>query len=129
MMGFAGEASFTSLCDPPPMHLASIPRASRRRAMNLFIKTRVRSCELYVDLLDLSEGGCRIAGKLGFAAVGDRVTMRIEGINAPFGTIAWIDGSQAGVAFDGTLHPAVLDHLCAETGAEIGKGPKPPPSR
>ncbi|MFN3864614.1 MAG: PilZ domain-containing protein [Erythrobacter sp.] len=94
------------------MNLHTIPRASERRPLNLWVKGRVRSREVFVDLIDISEGGCKIRGKAGFAAIGDRVTMKIAGINAPLGTIAWVDGPFAGVAFEGVMHPAVLDHLC-----------------
>jgi hypothetical protein len=98
---------------PARMNLHSIPRASERRPMSLTVKSRVRSRVVYVDLIDLSEGGCKIRGKAGFAEVGDRVTMKVDGINAPLGTIAWVDGQLAGVAFEGAMHPAVIDYLCA----------------
>jgi hypothetical protein len=94
------------------MSLHSIPRASDRRPMHLTVKSRVRSRVIFVDLLDLSEGGCKIRAKPGFAEVGDRVTMKVAGINAPLGSIAWVDGGVAGVAFEGAMHPAVIDYLC-----------------
>ena len=94
------------------MNLDSISRASDRRPMSLTVKSRVRSRVVFVDLLDLSEGGCKIRGKAGFAEVGDRVTMKVNGINAPLGSVAWVEGPVAGVAFDGTMHPAVIDYLC-----------------
>ncbi len=80
--------------------------------MSLTVKSRVCSRVVYVDLIDISEGGCKIRAKAGFAEVGDRVTMKVGGINAPLGTIAWVDGCLAGVAFEGAMHPAVLDFLC-----------------
>ena len=80
--------------------------------MSLTVKSRVRSRVVFVDLIDLSEGGCKIRAKAGFAEVGDRVTMRVNGINAPLGCIAWVDGPLAGVAFEGAMHPAVIDYLC-----------------
>lgn len=80
--------------------------------MSLTVKSRVRSRVVFVDLIDLSEGGCKIRAKPGFAEVGDRVTMKVNGINAPLGTIAWVEGGLAGVAFEGAMHPAVIDHLC-----------------
>ncbi len=67
------------------MHLSSIPRASERRPLSLLVKSRVRSREVYVDLIDISEGGCKIRAKPGFAALGDRVVMKVNGINAPLG--------------------------------------------
>jgi hypothetical protein len=69
---------------------------------------------VFVDLIDISEGGCKIRGKSGFAAIGDRVMMKVAGVNAPLGTIAWVDGHFAGVAFEGAMHPAVLDHLFSQ---------------
>lgn len=79
--------------------------------MHLTVKSRVRSRLVFVDLVDLSEGGCKIRAKPGFAEVGDRVTMKVNGINAPLGTIAWVEGGMAGVAFEGAMHPAVIDYL------------------
>jgi hypothetical protein len=95
------------------MKLDSISRSSERRELSVMIKSRVRARVVYVDLIDLSEGGCKIRGRAGFANVGDRVTMKVGGVNAPFGSIAWVDGRMAGVAFEGTMHQAVIDHLCA----------------
>lgn len=84
--------------------------------MSLMVKSRVESRVVYVDLIDISEGGCKIRGSSGFAKVGDRVVMKLANINAPLGVIAWVDGKVAGVAFDGEMHPAILDHLCASNG-------------
>ncbi len=80
--------------------------------MSLTVKSRVRSRLVFVDLIDLSEGGCKIRAKAGFAEVGDRVTMKVGGINAPLGNIAWVEGGMAGVAFDGAMHRAIIDYLC-----------------
>ncbi|MBA4043189.1 MAG: PilZ domain-containing protein [Erythrobacter sp.] len=82
--------------------------------MSLMVKSRVRSRVVFVDLLDLSEGGCKLRGKPGFADVGDRVTMKVGGINAPLGSVAWIEGPVAGIAFEGAMHPAVIDFLCQQ---------------
>jgi hypothetical protein len=119
----AGQLSFTDLCDSYGMNLASIPRSSERRPMRLTVKSLVRSRQIFVDLLDISEGGCKIRAKPGFAELGDRVTMKVNGINAPLGVIAWVDGGLAGVAFEGTMHPAVLDFLCENR--QVAGLPKP----
>lgn len=105
------------------MNLHSIPRASERRQLSLTVKSMVRSRAVFVDLVDISEGGCKIRGRSGFAAIGDRVTMKVAGINAPLGTIAWVEGPFAGVAFEGMMHPAVLDHLFSQGGFDRPKGP------
>lgn len=94
------------------MNMHSISRSSKRRPLSLMVKSRVQSRVVFVDMIDISEGGCKIRGSAGFAQVGDRVTMKVNGVNAPLGTIAWIEGKVAGVAFEGEMHPAVLDHMC-----------------
>lgn len=76
------------------------------------VKSRVQSRVVFVDMIDISEGGCKIKGSSGFAQVGDRVVMKVGGINAPLGTVAWVEGKVAGVAFEGEMHSAVLDYLC-----------------
>jgi len=101
------------------MNLYSIPRASERRPLGLLVKSRVRSRVVFVDLIDISEGGCKIRSKAGFGEVGDRVAMKLGGINAPLGTIAWIEGPVAGVAFEGAMHPAVIDYLCEHDGGKL----------
>jgi hypothetical protein len=101
------------------MKLYSIPRGSERRPLSLLVKSRVRSRVVYVDLLDISEGGCKIRAKVGFAEVGDRVVMKVRGINAPLGTIAWIEGQIAGVSFEGEMHPAVIDYLCEQGASKL----------
>ncbi|MEM6909937.1 MAG: PilZ domain-containing protein [Pseudomonadota bacterium] len=95
------------------MNMQSITRSSKRRSLSLLVKSRVESRVVFVDLIDISEGGCKISGGRGFAQVGDRVVMKVGGVNAPLGTIAWVHDRIAGVAFEGEMHSAVLDHLCA----------------
>ncbi|MFN4039782.1 MAG: PilZ domain-containing protein [Erythrobacter sp.] len=101
------------------MNLYSIPRTSERRKLSLLVKSRVRSREVYVDLLDISEGGCKIRGKPGFAHLGDRVMMKMGGINAPLGSIVWIEGGFAGIVFEGEMHPAIVDYLCEQAGKRL----------
>ncbi|AWW74611.1 PilZ domain-containing protein [Erythrobacter sp. KY5] len=93
--------------------MPTVSRTSQRRPLRLMVKSRVESRAINVDMIDISEGGCKIRGTLGFASVGDRVTMKLANLHAPVGRIAWIEGRIAGVAFEGEIHPAVLDHLCA----------------
>ncbi|MEM8725582.1 MAG: PilZ domain-containing protein [Pseudomonadota bacterium] len=102
----------------------SIPRASDRRPLSLMVKSRVKSRLVFVDLVDISEGGCKIRASQGFANVGDRVVLKVGEVNAPLGTIAWIEGKLAGVAFEGQMHSAVVDHLCKAYAANIVNGVK-----
>ena len=96
------------------MNLRAIERSSDRRPLSLVIKSRVESRVVFVDMIDISEGGCKIQGTRGFAQVGDRIVMKVAGVNAPLGTVAWVEDRVAGVAFEGEMHAAVLDHLCAQ---------------
>lgn len=91
-----------------------IPRASERRSLHMTIRGRVKSSRIPCDLIDISEGGCKIRSYCGFAQPGDRVTLSIGGINAPLGNIAWVDGPIAGVAYNGEMHAAVIDYLLRE---------------
>lgn len=101
------------------MNMHSIPRAAERRSLHIMIKSRVKSRVVFCDLIDISEGGCKLRGSSGFANVGDRVTMKVDGVNAPLGEVAWVDGKLAGVAFDGQMHAAVIDHLIREHEAKL----------
>ena len=103
------------------MSIHSIDRSSHRRPLSLLVKTRVQSRVVFVDMLDISEGGCKIRGSRGFAQIGDRVTMTVEGVNAPLGTIAWVEDQLAGVAFEGEMHSAVLDYLCKGRSAIVSQ--------
>ena len=95
------------------------PRVSDRRPLHLMVKSRVESRAIHVDMIDISEGGCKIRGTDGFASVGDRVTMKIANIHAPVGHVAWVEGRLAGVAFEGRMHEAVLDHLIDSQNPDI----------
>ena len=95
------------------MNMHSDLRANERRPLRLMVKSRVKSRVVPVNMVDISEGGCKIKASPGFGEIGDRVTMKVGGVYAPIGYIAWIDGRIAGITFDGEIHQAVLDHLCA----------------
>jgi len=103
------------------MSLTTIPRSANRRSLRLIVKSRVRSRLHYVDLIDISEGGCKVRGSRGFGEVGDRVVLNVGGVNAPIGTIAWTENKITGIAFEGEMHSAVLDHLCTINGTRIAR--------
>lgn len=74
----------------------------------------MRSRTLYVEVVDVSEGGCKIKGRHGFAETGEHVSLRIDGVRTPLGKIVWVDDQHAGIAFDGQMHPGVIEHLYRE---------------
>lgn len=98
-------------------------RSSQRRPLHVLVKGRVESREVHVDLVDISEGGCKIRGTRGFVRIGDRVTMKVAGLYAPVGHVAWVEDRYAGVAFEGEIHAAVLDHLCASQVPDLAREP------
>ena len=83
------------------------------------VKSRVESRAIHADMIDISEGGCKIRGTYGFVSVGDRVTMKVANMHAPVGHVAWVEGRLAGVVFEGKIHEAVLDHLINAQHADI----------
>ena len=101
------------------MTLHKTSRETQRRPLSLMVKGRVQSRPVYVDLIDISERGCKIRGSRGFASPGDRVTMKVGNVSAPLGKIVWVEDRFAGVAFEGEMHPAVLDHLCETNGGVV----------
>lgn len=86
-------------------------RSSDRKRLDLLVQGRMRSRTLYVEVVDVSEGGCKIKGRHGFAEEGEIVSLKIDGVRTPLGKIVWVDREFAGIAFDGKMHPAVVDHL------------------
>ena len=65
-------------------------------------------------ITDLSVGGCRVATR-GHFVVGTRVCLRIEGLQSWWGTVAWREGVELGIAFEAPLHPAVIEHIARTT--------------
>ena len=86
-------------------------RETDRKPLDILVEGRLRSRTVCVELVDVSEGGCKLKGKFGFTSLGETVTLKVEGIRAPLGTVVWTEGEYAGVAFEGKMHPAVIDHL------------------
>lgn len=119
------QYSFTKMCDLETMNMHTTKRTSQRRPLHVMVKSRVESRAVYVDMIDISEGGCKIKGSRGFASIGDRVTMKVAGVYVPVGRIAWIQDRFAGVSFEGEIHTAVLDHLCAAQAASLAREKNP----
>ena len=66
-----------------------------------------------LPVLDLSAGGCLV--DVGFRAfkVEERVTVGLPGLAAVPAEVVWIEGQNAGIAFEHVLHEAVLENLIA----------------
>lgn len=86
-----------------------------RKPLDILVDGRMRSRPICVELLDVSEGGCKIKGRHGFAEVGEHLSLKINDVRSPLGKVVWVDGKHAGVAFEGKMHEAIVDHLSRQT--------------
>ena len=77
------------------------------------------------ELSELSEAGCRVRVESGARLDPEqRVVVRPETLDAISGVVRWSDGADAGIAFDGRLHPAIVDHVAGQ-GEVLGCAPAP----
>jgi len=83
------------------------------------VKSRLNTRVVFAHVIDISETGCKVRAGSGFAEVGDRVTMKIGDIYAPLGKVVWVESYQAGISFDGEMHPAIIDYLCSQNSVDF----------
>src|SRR3546814_15267383 len=83
--------TFTNSCHKLTMNKFEIPRIADRSPLRILVDGLVRSRQVYVDLFDLSEGGCKIKGRHGFVTEGETVNLKIAGFKTPLGTIARVE--------------------------------------
>ncbi|MBT8431962.1 MAG: PilZ domain-containing protein [Altererythrobacter sp.] len=96
------------------MEGAESARTSVRKPLDLLVQGRMRSRSVYVEVIDVSEGGCKIKGRHGFAEAGENVVLKIDGVRTPLGKIVWVEDEYAGLQFEGKMHPAIVDFLYNE---------------
>lgn len=96
----------------------------REERKDLVLRAQFRSINrrVSVEISDISEHGCRIDHAFRNLELGDYVILRTPGFESFFGTIRWIQGRQAGIEFDYSLHPAIVDHLCRKNPVEAEAG-------
>lgn len=88
-----------------------IARSARRVPVTLAAKCRVCRQSYELNLIDLSEYGCQLATSAFDIRAGDRICLHPEGLAGVWGDVIWVRDGRAGVRFDHSLHPAVVDHL------------------
>ena len=105
------------------MKSAESARTSVRKPLDMLVQGRMRSRSVYVEVIDVSEGGCKIKGRHGFAEAGENVILKIDGVRTPLGKIVWVEDEYAGLKFEGKMHPAVVDFLYNErVKSKVSKG-------
>jgi hypothetical protein len=93
------------------------------------IEAEVRSCNRSWPsrMRNISTGGCLITSDAALPQ-GTLLRIRIKGLTAIDGAIAWSHRGHAGVRFLAALHPAVMEHLAFRGREEdlTGRAPNPP---
>ena len=82
---------------------ALIAEVALRRAGKLNFRVRV---------FDVSRLGCRLEF-VERPALEERVWVKFDGLEALEAQVCWVDGFNAGLAFNAPIHPAVFDQLLA----------------
>lgn len=87
-------------------------RKEIRKGLNMAVAFRTSMDRTTVAVLNISERGCQLANAYGHLQVGSRVMLRPEGFESFVGIVRWCAHGKAGVEFESSLHPAIVDHLC-----------------
>lgn len=90
------------------------PRQSDRVSLNCEVGFKRHGDARYrVELYDLSTDGCCLSPPIRVER-GESISLRIPGMEAIHGEIAWVRGFKAGVRFDHPFHAAVFDHVVSK---------------
>lgn len=101
-----------SSCEP----YSDSQRQNRRIAVSGQISVRKAGClSFQLPALDLSTGGCRVE-LVEAADPGERVVVRLPGLEPLGADVVWVRGIHAGLRFHRPLHPAVFDQLLGRLG-------------
>jgi hypothetical protein len=90
-------------------HGARVPVASE------ILLRRVGSFNYQVRLEEVSSAGCKVE-LIDMCYSGESVVARFPQLEPLGGSVRWITGKRAGVQFQSTIHPAVLDALIGRLG-------------
>jgi hypothetical protein len=80
----------------------------------LFLNAKVRSgTGLPFDAVisDMTTRGCSLSSLASPDTLGNRITIRPEGLETILGAVRWVVGGRFGVEFDSPLYEPVVDHL------------------
>jgi hypothetical protein len=88
-------------------------RAERRSTgIRSALRSRGSAGSLPVQVVDISTAGCRIEVRPA-PYQGSTVWLKLPGLEAWCGRVAWVGDDCAGVHFSQPLHPAVVDRFLA----------------
>lgn len=66
-----------------------------------------------IDVLDISESGCRFYDRFGRLPAGSEISMRIGSIGPVVATVRWCKDHIVGVQFENPLYGPVFEHIRA----------------
>src|SRR5690348_2460752 len=93
--------------------MAPEPRGAGRQKLDAEVGIRRAGMHPFrVRLIDASREGCRIE-LVERPAVGERIWIKFEGLEAVEGTVRWVAGHIGGVQFTHPFHEAVFERLVA----------------
>lgn len=64
-----------------------------------------------LSVRDISLAGCLVERRAWSAHRGDRILVRLPGLAFQPAEVVWVEGDQAGIAFEELLYEPVLEHL------------------
>lgn len=68
-------------------------------------------CE--IEILDINEAGCLVHKSRMRLDNGDRVLLKLPGLEYKAAYVAWVEEEQAGLSFEEPLYGPVLQHMLA----------------
>lgn len=95
------------------------------------IPARCRTRSGFADRVmvrDISPGGCRIESMAITVHAGDLVVVTPPMLEGLCGTVRWVSGNSAGIAFATPLYGPVVDHLHRQFRSFLPAGTAMPPS-
>lgn len=78
------------------------------------LKAKVRNARggvMEIPILDLSAAGCMIDSRGVGVYEGDRVLVKLEGLEFIPSNVVWVEDNKAGIAFERTIHESIYEHL------------------
>jgi hypothetical protein len=69
-----------------------------------------------IEILDINESGCLANKSLIRMTIGERVLLKLPGLEHMAAYVAWVEEGQAGFTFEQPLYGPVLQHMLARLG-------------
>ena len=83
-----------------------------RRMVNLAAHLHDEAAVRHVQIVDLSQGGCRVRSEQ-TGAVGGALLIKLPGLEPLRATTIWVGTGEFGCSFETELHPATLELVAA----------------